>query len=187
MIGNIRGTSGSGKSTLVRALAEALGGWTPILAAQDVLKGKRNKPLGYVTKQLDVAIVGRYETDCGGCDTVKTQDEICGRVREFHKHHDHVVFEGLLISHIYGRYRDLARELPPFAMMFLDTPLDVCVERVKARRASKGNTDELDPTNTIQKWHDSRRVFLKAKADGLNPVWLSWDRPLEHLREVMGL
>jgi hypothetical protein len=68
---------------------------------------------------------------------------------------------------------------------FLDTPLEVCLERVRERRARKGNTKELDPTNTVQKWHDSRRVFAKAEADGLNPIWIPWENPLAPIIELL--
>ncbi len=169
---NIRGTSGSGKSTLVRQLMDRS------LSTEQLMEGKRIVGYELALPKL-VHVVGRYETACGGCDGIKTQDEVCNRVRQFAAFGD-VVFEGLLISHIYGRYRDLTRELTThrFVWYFLDTPLDICIAQVKQRRLDAGNTKELDVTNTTQKWLDSRRVFQKAQDDGLNPMWLPYQEAL---------
>ena len=183
---NIRGTSGSGKSTLIRQYLAAHGNGVKVT----VPNGKKSLTIGYATEDRPPTfVVGRYETDCGGCDTIKTQDEICHRVRKFARS-GHVLFEGLLVSHIYGRYRDLAIEHTrdrggPFHFAFLDTPLELCIERVTQRRLSKGNTKPLDPTNTIQKWHDSRRVFEKCKADGLSVHWLSHENALNGLEALL--
>jgi thymidylate kinase len=192
MIINIRGTSGSGKSSLVRDLMSAAEDTEPIQPSAYPYTGKQ--VIGYgldgldTFDQRDVHVVGRYETPCGGCDGIKTQDEVCQRVRRMSRM-GHVVFEGLLISHIYGRYKALHEELAtpnqPYLWFFLDTPLDICLSRVQARRASAGNDKPLDPTNTTQKWLDARRVFAKAEQDGLAPRWLNWERPLDAILEVL--
>lgn len=192
MIINIRGTSGSGKSTLIRHLmneAEFVG---PIQPTTAPFTGKQ--VIGYGLEGLetfderDVLVVGRYETACGGCDGIKTQDEVCERVRRFNRL-GHVVFEGLLISHIYSRYKLLHEELAtptqPYLWLFLDTPLDVCLSRVQQRRAAAGNDKPFNPVNTTQKWMDARRVFAKAEQDGLQPRWLDWQNPLGQLEEVL--
>src|SRR5208283_34697 len=108
---NIRGTSGAGKSTLVRRFLDTYNG--------QALRGPDGKIRGYVCRakseyglQGDVYIVGSYERPTGGCDGVKTQDEICDRVREFAALGD-VLYEGLLVSGLFGRYNALAEELTP--------------------------------------------------------------------------
>lgn len=179
MIINIRGTSGSGKSTLVRAIMNLYPLKTPI-----VNPDKPKAILGYQCEHPDLdklSVVGKYETPCGGCDAIKTQDEAEYRVRRWSAT-GHVLFEGLLISHIYGRWAKVAKEHPPFRFVFLDTPLDVCIARVEARRRDKGNTAPLNATNTIQKWNDARRVFTKAKADGLDAMWLDGTTAAEEIQ-----
>lgn len=186
MIINLRGTSGSGKSTAVRYVMA--GGSVSEVRADPVDK----HPIGYaVSGAVDgvVSVVGKYTTACGGCDTIKTQDEICGRVRRFATD-GHVLFEGLLISHLFSRYAALSDELGGICFGFLDTPLEVCLERVRARRAARGNTKPLNEKNTVQKWHDMRRVYGKFRDAGHNAVWVpnetagQWVIDMLRLREM---
>lgn len=216
MIINIRGTSGSGKTHLVRELMSAMTDLKLIPGDSQIgglathyPKNKESKAIGYsgtltYPDEIDhrVHVVGRYETACGGCDTIKTQDEICDRVRAFATRGD-VVFEGLLVSVLYDRYRKLCESLsiahhiqkpvqeavlgrdqetfPPFIFAFLDTPEEVCVQRVKDRRAAAGNDKPLNENNTREKWHICQRVAEKLNADGLPVVWLNHENALSDL------
>jgi adenylate kinase family enzyme len=171
---NIRGTSGSGKSTLVRRLMEAHGPVTPLGSPK--VQGYQCGP--------GLRVVGRYTTACGGCDGIKTQDEICARVREYAQH-GHVVFEGLLASGLHSRYRDLAREMGGFTFAFLNTPLDVCLARVVRRRFAKGNFEPLDPSQTVAKHKVVQRVARYLEHDGFPVVWLPWPDPLPVLEAVL--
>jgi adenylate kinase family enzyme len=222
MIVNLRGTSGSGKTTVVRGLMEKY----PSIRAL----GPEKKPEGYECLMANfpgnpppLYVVGSYKNVCGGCDGIKTQDEICDRVRRyaglFEQGYElqlgtdqaapivsaltgppHVVFEGLLISHLYSRYLNLDREMKDkfgqhTIWAFLDTPEEVCVDRVKDRRArrhaekvrvklaqGKPAPPELGPLNeknTRQKWHDMRRVYQKCQRDGLDARWLDHTNPIE--------
>ena len=86
----------------------------------------------------------------------------------------HVIFEGLLISHLFSRYAMLDRELfaqgIPFVWAFLDTPLEICLDRVRARREARGTETPLNVKNTTDKWHDMRRVFKKC-TQGYESDW----------------
>lgn len=216
MILNIRGTSGSGKTHLVRELMAAMAGVTPIPGDSQIgglathyPKNKNSKAIGYAGAYTypdkiahHVGIVGRYETACGGCDTIKTQDEICDRVRAFATRGD-VIFEGLLVSVLYERYAKLCEELsatrrrveagqekvlgrpsdllPPFIFAFLDTPEELCVERVKARRIAAGNETPLNEANTRDKWSICQRVAEKLTEAGHPVVWLNHENALPEL------
>lgn len=164
---NVRGTSGSGKTTIVRGIM-AMGTVTPLDA--------NKKPEGYrvdvPSLSKPVYVVGPYTTACGGCDAVPTQDEICRRIRAYAPL-GHVLVEGLLMSHTFGRYAALDRELDAqgnhFIWAFLDTPLEVCLDRVRARREERRLSKkvvpefkELDVTNTSDKWHSNRATFAKV-------------------------
>lgn len=168
---NVRGTSGSGKSTVVRGIM-TMGVVTPI-------GDNEKKPDGYIVQMpgfdTHVYVVGPYTTACGGCDQIATQDEICDRIRAYSKM-GHVLVEGLLMSHSFARYAALDRELDQDGVhcvwAFLDTPLDVCLDRVRARReerraAKGGEFKELNVKNTTDKWNDNQEVyqkFLKAQS-----------------------
>jgi hypothetical protein len=171
MVINVRGTSGSGKSTIVRGIMEK-GQVGPI--------GEGRKPDGYIVQIPElvrpVYVVGPYVTACGGCDAISTQDEICARIRAYSTLGD-VLVEGLLMSHSFARYVALDREL--FARdgthciwAFLDTPLSLCLDRVRARReerrlATGGEFKELNTKNTTDKHRDNFEVyekFLKARS-----------------------
>lgn len=174
MILNIRGTHGSGKSWIVHQLLkqphEEIGG------------------LGYWIPEWDCGIIGRYSNVCGGCDQIKSADEVVERVHKFADLFKHVVFEGILVSHTFKRYSDLATELKDkdFWFLFLDTPLAKCISRVKDRRLAKGNEKPLDPKNIIHDWHC---IFEKVKQKCLdqhhNVRILNWQNPMPQVLEMM--
>lgn len=146
MILNIRGTSGSGKTHTVRTFKDA--------NAPELIIKDGDKILAHMVHYnlVPVYIIGKYVNVCGGCDTIHTQDEVCNLVRYFSQF-GHVIFEGLLISHSFMRYYSLMQEFErisvPMVIARMDTPLEVCLERVKQRRLDKGNEKELNPQNTI--------------------------------------
>ena len=78
---NIRSTNGGGKSSIVRAILDVYNG-EPIL-------GDNGKILGYVCRNMvvpdnvhlkDLYVLGSYQNECGGCDGIPTQDDICNLV-----------------------------------------------------------------------------------------------------------
>jgi len=120
---------------------------------------------------IPVYFIGAYTNVCGGCDTIPTQDMACSLVRHFSQF-GHVIFEGLLMSHLFARYAALYEELCeenniPFIFAYMDTPLEICIERVKERRLEKGNTKELNPQNTISHYHATWKTFEKFDDAGI--------------------
>ena len=164
MIINVRGTSGSGKTYTVRSFMEAYG-------PDHTIADREGKVVAHCIyyKMMPVFFIGSYKNICGGCDAIPTQDLACSYVRHFSLY-GHVIFEGLLMSHLYARYAALYKELTqeyntPFTFAFMDTPLELCLERVKARRLEKGNTKEFNPANTIGKYNSVLTVIEKFKED----------------------
>lgn len=180
---NIRGTSGSGKTTLIRLFRDHVGGWLPV--------GQPNKPIGYTCAD-GTMVVGPYENTCGGCDAVKTQDEIGARVRAFAHDAPRVLMEGLLMSHLFGRWAALSEELQASGLAdgitfaFLDTPLETCLARVQARRDARGATKPFNPTITTNDWGSVRRTADKFRAAGLRVVALNHADPLPDLLGALG-
>jgi hypothetical protein len=92
---NLRGSSGSGKSTVVRALLDRYGSRS-IYGCLGL-----RAPEAY---RLDdrAFVIGPYLTPCGGCDALGSMDRVIELLREYSAKGHHVIFEGLLISSMYG-------------------------------------------------------------------------------------
>lgn len=133
MLVQVRGTSGSGKSFIAFKLLNKYN-FEPVQ--------KKGKIIGYYAEECNLFVVGKYETACGGCDSIKTQDEICSIVVNALKKGYNVFFEGLLCSHLAERYAKLYRiakkHTDTVTYIFLNTPVEKCASNVNKRRAEKG-------------------------------------------------
>lgn len=145
----ICGTSGSGKTSVVRQyIADSV--------AVPILFNHKKKPTVYEGRWGDIPVffLGSYETTCGGCDTIPSVT-IVAELMEYldNAYSDGVLlFEGLMISHMVGTVGNMQVKLgvERNVRAFLDTPLDVCLARVQARRDAAGNTKPFNPANTIK-------------------------------------
>lgn len=175
---DIRGTHGSGKSYLVKTLLVKYN-W-----GEEVIEDGVH--IGYEIPELKCGVVARYTDTGGGCDAVKTADEVVRRVRMFSKRYKCTVFEGILVSHTFQRYADLADELGKdrYLLLFLDTPLEECIGRVRNRRLEKGNTNPFDPKNVVKDYNNiMNKVQNKFRAGRYITKTLDHKRPLECLIE----
>ena len=163
MIISVRGAFGSGKSTLVRSVLEKFGG-KPIYGA---LGPKR--PEAYECKvpkvKKPVYILGPYLVATGGCDMVRPYDTTLDLIERYGAQ-GNVLFEGVLISSSFGRVGELMSKWGQEAVCaFMDTPLEVCINHVKKRRAAKKDVRDFDPKNVIIKFKQveiSRRSITAA-------------------------
>jgi hypothetical protein len=139
----LHGTSGAGKSTIA---------WTFL---KNFPVTMRTNSMGKVEAyQVDLPgfkrplyILGKYTTQCGGCDTLNADEQIS----LLHKYapEGHVLYEGLLASEYYGRLGEASAQYGDnHVFAFLDTPIEVCIERIKGRRFLAGNTKPLNEENT---------------------------------------
>lgn len=156
MLINIRGTSGSGKSTIVRSIMSEYT-WVESIRIEG-----RKQPISYLCsssleEDQDLMVVGHYETDCGGCDTISKMDDIFDLIRRGHHQGNHVLFEGLLISADVNRVAALHDEGLPLLVLAIDLPLDECLEsintrrRAKAERTGKEYKGDVNSRNTVSK------------------------------------
>lgn len=189
MIINIRGTSGSGKSTLVRAVTKFYDKRFPVK-----IDG-RKQPIGYIHQVTDdssgsvigrpLAVIGHYETDCGGCDTITSMDDIYNRVKASHALEMDVLYEGLLISADANRVIALHSDGFPVRVIALNTPLDVCLESVNHRRRNaamvKGREykGDVNPKNTASKFAGVKSSMRRIEAAGLTCSWESRETALQ--------
>lgn len=175
---NLRGTSGSGKTTIVRSILDN-GNW--------VKWADGKKVLGYYNTEKRWAIIGSYENTCGGCDTIRTQEDTEQRIEMFLNSGYNVLFEGLLISTLSSRWEKFAKRISDKSNMlfyYLDTPIEECLRRVKLRREQAGNTKPFNPKNTTdrvkaidttyQKLSSAGCYCLKASQENIRQNLYSW-------------
>ena len=143
MLINLRGTSGSGKSTAVLGVL-AQCPHKPIYGALGRL------PEAYAFCARPVFVIGPYTSSCGGCDRIMPF-ALVPQLLEQYASKGHVVFEGLLMSTFFGDVGRLLMETRDSVVMFLDTPLEVCIARVEARRRLAGNLQPFNPKLLAQK------------------------------------
>lgn len=162
MIIQIRGTSGSGKTWIVNRLMRCYE-FKPIVSKSKEIKG-------YYCKDLNLFIVGKYTVACGGCDTIKSQDEVCKRIHKAAKNGWNVLFEGLICSHIAARYAGLHKQYSeqgiPVRFIFLDTPLEECRKNINTRRAKKGKPPVM-AKNTEKDYTSTHRSRVNMHTAGV--------------------
>lgn len=188
MIINIRGTSGSGKTTLVRKLLESYG--SKIAFKEE----GRKQPIGYLYHRRpgeegrSLAVIGHYETACGGCDTINKMEKIFELVRYSHEQGHDVVYEGLLISADVNRTAALHQEGLPLLVVALDVPLDVCLASVnERRRAKKPDAEDVNPKNTESKHKGVQQSMKRLKGLGVSGVWADRDGALALIRKELAV
>jgi predicted kinase len=130
----LRGTSGTGKTTLVRKIKEQYH------RKEAHYVDGRKQPIRYTLRHENgrsLSVLGSYETTCGGCDTIKTLDQMFELARESHYLGHDVLMEGLLLSPEKWRTVALHTNGLPVLALALDIPLEVCLDRVNARRKER--------------------------------------------------
>lgn len=191
---NIRGTSGSGKSTLVRRVMEC---YQTKMAVR--LKEGRKQPIGYILGKSmhdSLALVGHYETACGGCDTIANMDEIYDNVRQASFAGMDVLFEGLLISADANRIIQLWKDLftrTGVRVIALNTPLETCIASVNQRRLTdaeakgKAYKGDVNPKNTTSKFSGVKSSMKRIEAAGVPCSWESRDSAFELIKREFKL
>jgi uridine kinase len=137
----IHGCSGAGKTTAVRQYMNSCVPTRKIIV--------NDKPEAY--QYGSTYILGSYENTCGGMDTVESASQVMALLDKYSPQGD-VIFEGLLQSTYYGAMGTHSRKWgDDYIYTFLDTPIDLCLERVVARRAASGRNNKFNPQLTRDK------------------------------------
>lgn len=143
---NIRGTSGSGKSTLVRKVMELYPDRT------EVLVPGRKQPMMYVMRSerapRPLAVLGHYNTACGGCDTIKTPDQVYEYLRASVGVGQDVLYEGIMVQDDVRRCAEVSSSLEPVNVIWLSTDIEECLRGVRSRREARGDNRPLNEKNT---------------------------------------
>jgi len=168
LIVKLHGTSGSGKTTVARELMKL----DP--QPRTMLHMANRKPEAYEVhipgfKDL-LYILGPYTANCGGLDGVTDADDHI-RLLQYYAERGHVFYEGLLGSEYYGRIGKISEKYGDnHVFAFIDTPVDLCVQRVKARRLAKGNTKPLNPANTVGRVAKIARLKVRLESEFKRPT-----------------
>jgi hypothetical protein len=148
---------------------------------------KRRKPLYNTATRgsRQLAVIGHYETECGGCDTIKTPDCLFYLIELAAVQGYDVLWEGLLMSMDFKRTVPLSKRHRTL-IIGMDVPLDVCLDSINQRRWSKNPDKPAVPVdNTTRKWHGTRQTIRRLADAGLETVWLDRDGTVERaLKEL---
>jgi len=183
---NLRGTNGSGKTYVARKLIEEC-------KAVPYDFNERGKPLVYkgFFNSIPIYFFGSYEANCGGCDTIPSVKIVADLLLKYHENNFGLLFyEGLMISHMIGTVGKAAKEInDDHVMAFLDTPLDVCIERVKLRRKERGDLRPFDPKNVVADYPRVQAARKNALAQGYRVIdifhWNALDEVKNELRRLV--
>lgn len=132
-------------------------------AFTSVVEPPRKKPLYYYNGRL--AILGHYESPCGGCDTIGSARAVYELIQSVKEKHPKIpiLCEGLLLS----EDTKWSSQLVDLRVIYLTTPLDECLKRIKSRRESVGNDKPLNPANTENRVAVIERSRLKLIDNGV--------------------
>jgi hypothetical protein len=164
----VHGTNGSGKSTLARALLAAAGGPFAIGTLND------NPKASYTHTNEGVVFIGKYGTACGGVDGLSPYASINDIVDHHVGMGDPRMFaEGLITPGVETCQR-LADKVDRHLYIFLDTPVEQCVENVLKRRRTKGNVKPYDPDNLLKKRRSAMSWAERLGKHGLQIESMTW-------------
>ncbi len=176
MIYNIRGTSGSGKTTLVRRFVRKH------KDKELIYMWYEGKPriLGYklLGNSQPLMVLGRYDDAIkgGGVDNItsiltkgyehrggegNSMDAVEEQIRNWHDQGHHVLFEGLIVTSVWGRWMELAQKIP-MHFMFLDTPMETCYQRVLERSGGRTPKGWNDGKSDLQNKHKTSEKQLAS-------------------------
>lgn len=182
MIIQVVGTNGAGKSTLVRTVLDEAKRADPDWQA--LFRGKRLVASEVRFKDGGGLFVpGHYNTPCGGCDSLKTVDQVFDLVRRGAEQSYDVLFEGIIAQDSFERIVALSGEYD-LTVIGLNTPLDVCLASIADRRLRRGDSRKLDPKNTIDRARRCARTLDKLEAAEVKVMRLSRDEALAWCRAL---
>lgn len=176
----VAGTFGSGKTTAIRHFFTYP---NQTLMSGSRIAGYRVEP---PTVQQPLFIIGKYDNVCGGTDAIKTQAEIADKILRAHPH-GHVLYEGALVSAsgLGGAVTQAVHPTGCDVYAFLNTPLDLCIDRVKQRRLDAGNDKPFNPKNLIDKFESVVNCYKNLRTAGYDVRLIDHTNPHPELLNII--
>lgn len=192
------GCNGSGKTSVARALLEKY--------KMRPVEYKKDRPYVYEGEAFghQLIVLGSYASVCGGMDTISDKEERLGLVAGFAQRDTKriVFYEGLITGKTYGAMgalSDTPGQKGHWLYAFMDTPFEVCVERVVKRRQDRalakglGAQDavafavEIDAERTMRPTFKSIiSTEQRAREAGHQTIWLKHDKsPAQIVAQLM--
>jgi hypothetical protein len=149
-------------------------GFDPLVEPEYVC-GKRFRKSNCHAMPDGAFVVGRYKS---GCDGIFPQ-EIIEEMIKYWAPRGHLIWENVLVAANIGRWAVLAQDTEPInhnVWVFLDTPLELCIERVFKRRAEAAaqgfnhrQSDDAVKLDVISgHWRRVRRATARAVRAGID-------------------
>lgn len=181
MIVQIRGTSGAGKSHIVRAIM------AQFQDRQEVFREGRKQPIYYILGNgiRPLVVPGHYNRPCGGCDTIKTNEETFGIVMDADAQGRDVLFEGIMAQDAALSWMEPLKDRPHL-IVGLTTPIEECLAGIQQRRDGRGDTRPLNPNNTVNRAKSQDRALAKLAGLGFNVERLGREEALRRIQGVLG-
>lgn len=130
----VRGASGAGKTMLARTLMDGLG-----RPKKWFVPGRRQPiSLTFEKPVRPLCVVGHYEVQCGGADTIKSKEEGYEVARTALRNGFDVLLEGIFLTVERDRTVQLQADGFDRHDVFINLPMDVCTESVMLRREAAG-------------------------------------------------
>lgn len=197
---NIRGANGSGKTTLARAFlppdlkGNQHGGpidltWYAAPTKKDPARLLPVTGYGAYAPMGTTIVVGPYNTPTGGMDNIPSfpiQQEACWAALGLA---EAVIAEGVLASTVYGSWATFADRVTAaghrFAFVYLQTPLEVCLERIRKRQEASGKVREIKTDLVADKVRAITATRERAIRDGRLVYDLPFGDELAALTDIM--
>jgi len=178
LIIQLRGTSGAGKTTIVRSLIESFPKPTPIYGAfgtgqPEAIKLHRSPRPLYA--------LGPYPA--AGCDSIIGRLGVQGVIDLLEKYcaRGDVIFEGLIISSMFGRLGEWLKDHPPVIVAVLDVSIADCLAGLADRQGDKQKT-----AKTLKAHYDNTfKVADKMRNISMRVEMLKRQCALETIRELL--
>lgn len=175
MITNLRASNGGGKTTIYHWLIdnhehEPL--YSPNFRTQQEHKPRVFRLTG------DLYCVGRYAAGADGIGFAALQD----LVRAFGRR-GHVIFENVMVSANISSWLPIRREFPdvPWIWATLDTPQDVCLQRIYGRNGGKPIKEEPIKAH----YRRVRRMHDQLTELGEQTVLIDHTKSIEQVHELL--
>lgn len=181
----LAGTNGSGKSTVAHSLLRMYPHRTLLEE-----KGKPMLTLIELPRGCKLVLIGPYHTQCGGCDGIQPYSDNLRLLRMAVRLQptSDVLMEGLLIAGM-GSLGKCMLEVKTHSSVFatMDTPLEVCVDRVNQRRAARGKPPLESISNIEAKYRATQRSHLTLTEQGFTTQLISHKRPVRDVLSIFGV